>query len=158
MSMSMSMSMHSPVTTRSGSALRLTGARSLLRTSVRRSSSSSVTRTQAVKQEAPPSAVAASTKNEAQMLTEKYGFSNVEEGMFGFKPFSELFVGRLAMAGFAVQLVEEILGHGGFLYQVGFQTPDDNLFLALAAFFGVAVALAHNQAVRRRRLGRNDDA
>merc|ERR1712087_801436 len=55
------------------------------------------------------------------------GFSNVEEGMFGFKPFSELFVGRLAMAGFAVQLVEEILGHGGFLYQVGFQTPDDIL-------------------------------
>lgn len=106
-----------------------------------RRSSSSVTRTQAVKQEAPPSAVAASTKNEAQMLTEKYGFSNVEEGMFGFKPFSELFVGRLAMAGFAVQLVEEILGHGGFLYQVGFQTPDDNLFLALAAFFGVAVTV-----------------
>jgi len=85
--------------------------------------------------------VAAASDNEADALTRRFGFPSVEEGMFGFKPFPELFVGRVAMAGFAYQLADEFAGKGGFLRQVGFVVPDDGLFYGLCAFFGVAVAV-----------------
>lgn len=44
---------------------------------------------------------------------------DLEEGVFGFTPFAELWTGRLAMAGFAVGVIEEMATGQGILEQIG---------------------------------------
>lgn len=58
------------------------------------------------------------------------------EGLFGFKPFAELWVGRLAMMGFITSIVEEAVTGRGTLQQLGMTTPDTTL---LAVLSGLAV-------------------
>lgn len=51
-------------------------------------------------------------------VAKEMGF-DMSEGFFGFTPFSELWVGRLAMAGFATGLAEELVTGQTILEQVG---------------------------------------
>lgn len=68
-----------------------------------------------------------------------------EEGLFGFKPFPEVWVGRLAMMGFLTSIVEEAITKKGTLGQVGFITPSPPLLYTIvgaasaATFTGLAV-------------------
>jgi hypothetical protein len=61
------------------------------------------------------------------------------EGLFGFKPFAELWCGRLAMAGFATSMIEEVLTGQGTLGQLGVQTPSTEVLGGLAATVGLLV-------------------
>jgi hypothetical protein len=58
---------------------------------------------------------------------------DLSEGVFGFTPFAELWTGRLAMAGFAVGVAEEMLTGQGILEQIGVTNgaPSDVLTAAL---------------------------
>ena len=49
---------------------------------------------------------AAAVESAAQAAAKGMGF-DTSEGIFGFTPFAELWVGRLAMTGFTVGLAEE---------------------------------------------------
>lgn len=61
-----------------------------------------------------------------------------DEGLFGFKPFAETWTGRLAMMGFVVSIVEEAMGNGGTLAQIGIDTPSPAVLGLLCAVFGGA--------------------
>lgn len=54
-----------------------------------------------------------------------------DEGLFGFKPFPEVWVGRLAMMGFLTSIIEEAITKKGTLGQVGFITPSPPLFYTI---------------------------
>ena len=58
---------------------------------------------------------------------------DTSEGIFGFTPFSELWTGRLAMAGFTVGVVEEMITGQPMLEQIGLTSgaPIDALLAAL---------------------------
>lgn len=73
---------------------------------------------------------------------------DTSEGLFGFTPFAELWVGRLAMSGFAVGLAEELFTGEGILAQIGIDTPNPTLTAVLALFFvgGSAVGAAQTLA------------
>eukprot|EP00959_Pyramimonas_sp_CCMP1952_P453446 9468245-Pyramimonas_sp.AAC.1 len=62
---------------------------------------------------------------------------DMSEGLFGFTPFSELWVGRLAMAGFATGVAEELGTGQTILEQVGLSDgsgyANPTLFYALLA-------------------------
>lgn len=62
-----------------------------------------------------------------------------DEGLFGFRPFAEVWVGRLAMMGFVTSIVEEAVTGNGTLRQIGLE-PSPALLTALLAALGVAVA------------------
>lgn len=64
------------------------------------------------------------------------------EGLFGFKPFSEVWVGRLAMAGFLVSVVEEFWTGKGTLQQIGLSTPSVPLAAIIGILGGGATLLA----------------
>ena len=76
---------------------------------------------------------------------------DISEGIFGFTPFAELWVGRLAMAGFTVGFAEELWTGEGILAQIGIATPNPILTAILALFFvggsaaGAAQTLAKAQ-------------
>lgn len=78
-----------------------------------------------------------------QERREPMGF-NLDEGIFGFTPFAELLVGRLAMIGFGSGLAVELATGKPILAQLGVATPDENLLtlLLVGASGATAVALA----------------
>lgn len=61
-----------------------------------------------------------------------------DEGIFGFKPFAEQWTGRLAMMGFVISIVEEAMGNGGTLQQIGIQTPSTTVLGLLLGVAGTA--------------------
>lgn len=67
------------------------------------------------------------------------------EGLFGFTPFAELWVGRLAMSGFTIGLAEELWTGDGILGQIGVETPNGLAFaLLMLLTVGGSVAGAAN--------------
>lgn len=64
-----------------------------------------------------------------------------DEGIFGFKPFPEVWVGRLAMMGFLTSLLEEFWTGKGTLQQIGFTTPSGDLFVAICLLAGGATLI-----------------
>lgn len=75
------------------------------------------------------------TKPEIAKVADSIGLPT-DEGLFGFKPFPEIWVGRLAMMGFLTSIVEEFITGKGTLRQIGFETPSTPLFTFLLIFFG----------------------
>ncbi|KAK3289026.1 hypothetical protein CYMTET_3525 [Cymbomonas tetramitiformis] len=68
-----------------------------------------------------------------------------EEGVFGFKPFAELWVGRLAMLGFFIGLEEEFRTGNGVLAQLGLMEDgfaNTPLFFTLLGLMGGASLVA----------------
>jgi hypothetical protein len=65
-----------------------------------------------------------------------------QEGFFGFRPFSELWTGRLAMMGFASGVTNELVTGQPILQQLGATTPDGKLFGILATLIGGATLFA----------------
>ena len=79
------------------------------------------------------------------LLARKAGF-DTSEGIAGFTPFAELFIGRTAMGGFATGLAQELITGDGILAQIGWRDqPNEALFefllffLAASTVAGVAV-------------------
>lgn len=64
-----------------------------------------------------------------------------DEGFFGFKPFSEMWVGRWAMMGFVSSIVVEAATGRGTLQQLGLYTPSSGLLTAMLVLFGGATAV-----------------
>lgn len=64
------------------------------------------------------------------------------EGVFGFKPFSELLVGRLAMLGFATGVIDEVITGQPILQQIGVPSPSTHVFEILLVVMGGAVLIA----------------
>lgn len=69
---------------------------------------------------------------------------DTSEGIFGFTPFSEIYVGRVAMLGFGVGMTGELFTGKGFLHQLGLcdGTPNVPLFVLLALAMGGGTAYA----------------
>lgn len=72
-----------------------------------------------------------------------------DEGLFGFKPFAEIWVGRLAMGGFISSIVVEFVTGRGTLQQVGLVTPSLPLFATILALAGGAVTVASGRTIFR---------
>lgn len=72
-----------------------------------------------------------------------------EEGIFGFKPFAEVWVGRLAMGGFISSVVVEFVTGRGTLQQVGLVTPSLPLFATILALAGGATTIASGRTILR---------
>ena len=64
---------------------------------------------------------------------------DASEGFFGFNPFAELWVGRLAMMGFVTSVVEEAVTGNGTLRQIGIETPSTPLLSVMLTVFGGAI-------------------
>lgn len=79
----------------------------------------------------------ASEKSGMASFAESIGLP-VDEGLFGFRPFPELFVGRLAMMGFLTSMVEEGITGRGTLQQIGLYTPDTTLLYVISGIALVA--------------------
>jgi len=78
------------------------------------------------------------------------------EGVFGFKPFAEIWCGRLAMMGFIVSIAEEFATGQGTLAQIHLLEPGqpDTVVLAvLMAFFGGAMLIGSAQTLNGLRNG-----
>lgn len=63
-----------------------------------------------------------------------------DEGLFGFRPFSEVWCGRLAMMGFVTSIVEEATTGQGTLRQIGLE-PSSGLLTFMLAALGTAVVV-----------------
>jgi len=78
-------------------------------------------------------------------IAQGMGF-DTSEGFFGFTPFSELWVGRLAMAGFATGLAEELVTGQTILEQIGLadgtHSANPTLFSTMLALMLVPSAVA----------------
>ena len=61
----------------------------------------------------------------------------------------QLWVGRLAMAGFLTSVIEEFITGKGTLQQIGLFTPNPALFVFLLAFFGGLTAYATARTIYR---------
>ncbi len=62
---------------------------------------------------------------------------------------SQLWVGRLAMAGFLTSVIEEFITGKGTLQQIGLFTPNPALFGFLLFFFGGLTAYATARTIYR---------
>ena len=71
-----------------------------------------------------------------------------EEGIFGFRPFAEVWTGRLAMFGFAAAIVGEFEGKGGALQQLGLE-PSQGLLTGLLAALGLALVAGTASTAKR---------
>mmetsp|Transcript_12877 Transcript_12877/g.31277 ORF Transcript_12877/g.31277 Transcript_12877/m.31277 type:complete len:268 (-) Transcript_12877:305-1108(-) len=82
-----------------------------------------------------------STSGIPYLIARKAGF-DTSEGIAGFTPFAELFIGRTAMGGFATGLAQELLTGDGILAQVGQRdTPNEEMFAMMMAFLaGTTIA------------------
>lgn len=82
-----------------------------------------------------------STSGIPYLIARKAGF-DTSEGIAGFTPFAELFIGRTAMGGFATGLAQEIITGDGILAQLGWRdTPNEEMFALMTAFLaGTTVA------------------
>ena len=89
-------------------------------------------------------AVAAAAPSDFDKAAANIGLDS-REGVFGFTPFAELWVGRLAMLGFASGVSVELLTGNGILRQIGLETPNSTTFTALCALiFGGSIVGAAN--------------
>jgi hypothetical protein len=76
-------------------------------------------------------------KPEIAKLADSVGLPT-DEGLFGFKPFPEVWVGRLAMMGFLTSLLEEFWTGKGTLQQIGIATPSQPVTTLLIVLAGGA--------------------
>lgn len=87
----------------------------------------------------------ASSDSSPGKRAEKMGF-DTSEGLFGFTPFGELWVGRLAMSGFLIGVADELVTGQGILEQVGLMDgsglPNPSIFSALCLALLVPTAIA----------------
>jgi hypothetical protein len=91
---------------------------------------------------------ATESKPEIAKIADDIGLPT-DEGLFGFKPFPEVWVGRLAMMGFLTSVVEEFITGKGTLQQIGFTTPSPPLFITLLVLFGGLTAFASARTLYR---------
>ena len=70
-------------------------------------------------------------------------------GFFGFVPFSELWVGRWAMMGFASGLFVELATGKGILKQVGLESPNKGILILLAVVMGGATLAGTGVTIAR---------
>ncbi|GIL48911.1 hypothetical protein Vafri_5322 [Volvox africanus] len=64
-----------------------------------------------------------------------------DEGVFGFTPFSEMWVGRWSMIGFVSSIVVEFATGKGTLAQIGLPAPSTPLLAAMVVLFGGATVV-----------------
>lgn len=84
-----------------------------------------------------------------------------DEGLFGFRPFAEVWCGRLAMMGFVTSIVEEAITGQGTLAQIGLAAPSTATLGLLCAVFGTATLVGTADTVRKlvgRKMTPNDVA
>lgn len=77
-----------------------------------------------------------------------------DEGIFGFRPFAENWVGRLAMMGFITSIVEEAITGKGTLQQIGFNTPDINLMWTVIGLASAATLAGTAKTLNDARAGK----
>lgn len=77
-----------------------------------------------------------------------------DEGIFGFRPFAENWVGRLAMMGFITSIVEEAITGKGTLQQIGFNTPDINLMWTIIGLASAATLAGTAKTLNDARSGK----
>lgn len=124
----------------SGSTLRLTSSRHV---SVRSSKTSTVA---VLKMNKSAQTLTAGEDIKAQQFDVRLGKDTTQTVTLGFTKSNELFVGRLAMLGFAASLVGEVVTGQGALAQFGLETgipitDIDGLVLGLVAFNLIAALL-----------------
>jgi hypothetical protein len=90
------------------------------------------------------------------LLARKAGF-DTSEGIEGFTPFAELFVGRTAMGGFATGLAQELLTGDGILAQIGVE-PSQPLFEFLLVFLGFTTLVGIGVTVKQLQSGEMSSA
>eukprot|EP00192_Tetraselmis_astigmatica_P014152 CAMPEP_0117655230 /NCGR_PEP_ID=MMETSP0804-20121206/4170_1 /TAXON_ID=1074897 /ORGANISM="Tetraselmis astigmatica, Strain CCMP880" /LENGTH=310 /DNA_ID=CAMNT_0005461571 /DNA_START=142 /DNA_END=1074 /DNA_ORIENTATION=- len=78
---------------------------------------------------------------------------DTSDGLFGFSPFAELWVGRLAMLGFLTSVVQEAITGQGTLQQIGFDAPSPALLGLLLAVFGGATLVGSANTLRQAQAG-----
>jgi hypothetical protein len=97
--------------------------------------------------------VAQATKEQEEAQAMRQYSENIglptDEGIFGFKPFSEIWVGRLAMGGFISSIVVEATTGRGTLQQVGLITPSLPLLATILALAGGAVTFGSFSTIFR---------
>lgn len=91
-------------------------------------------------------------KDEVVQFAESIGLPT-EEGIFGFKPFAEVWVGRLAMAGFLSAIIGEFITGKGPLGQIGLITPSPPLLVTLSAALTSATFVALVQTLVKAQKG-----
>jgi hypothetical protein len=64
-----------------------------------------------------------------------------DEGLFGFKPFAEVWCGRLAMMGFVTSIVEEAMTGRGTLGQLGLPSGPNSATLGVLATATIAAVV-----------------
>ena len=111
------------------------------------------TTTTAVKEEKKKTTATTTTKKKAAVIAGM----DTSRGVFGFNPFSELWVGRWAMIGFASGLTVELVTGKGILRQVGIDTPSTPVLVGLSAFIGGATLLGSGVTVARLMTGKMTD-
>ena len=89
----------------------------------------------------------ATTHKHAKQFADSIGLPT-EEGIFGFRPFAEVWTGRLAMFGFAAAIVGEFEGKGGALQQLGLE-PSQGLLTGLLAALGLALVAGTASTAKR---------
>lgn len=77
----------------------------------------------------------------------------MDEPIFGFRPFAELWVGRLAMMGFIVSIIEEGITGRGTLQQVGLSTPDNTLLYVICGLATAATLAGTARTLNQARNG-----
>lgn len=92
-------------------------------------------------------AQAQSTANPLSAFLKSVG-NDPSEGVFGFKPFAETWVGRWAMLGFASSMVAEFVTGRGTLGQLGLE-PSPALFAVLCVLSGAVVVGGTVDTVRK---------
>lgn len=88
---------------------------------------------------------------------EKSGFAKwsdsigmpTEDGVFGFTPFAEMWVGRWAQLGFVSSIVVEFVTGKGTLQQIGLSSPSTPVFIALLVVFGGASVFGTARTIQR---------
>lgn len=95
---------------------------------------------------------AGATEITPKQKAESMGF-DTSEGFFGFTPFSELWVGRLAMAGFFTGVAEELVTGQSILQQIGVADgsglPSPAIFYAILALALVPTGAATVNTLRK---------
>ncbi|KAK9805502.1 hypothetical protein WJX72_001684 [[Myrmecia] bisecta] len=76
-----------------------------------------------------------------------------DEGLFGFKPFPEVWVGRLAMMGFLCSCIGEFLTGRGTLQQIGLLTPNPLLLSGILLVTGGATVAATFNTIAKAQTG-----
>lgn len=72
-----------------------------------------------------------------------------DEGLFGFRPFAEVWCGRLAMMGFITSIVEEATTGRGTLGQLGFPAPSQEILTTLCAFVGITLLVGTADTINK---------